>query len=85
MRLLKPGRQQRGWSMEFECTGHGNRGGGCGAMLLVEKDDVFITESHAMGETDRYNTFKCSECGVLTDLPRSVHLPFTARKRAEGE
>lgn len=40
MKVLRPGRKQKGWSTEAECTGLGNGGGGCGAKLLVEEDDV---------------------------------------------
>lgn len=43
MKVLKPGREQTGWAREAECTGHGNGGGGCGALLLVERDDVYET------------------------------------------
>lgn len=80
MKVIKPGREQKGWAKEFTCTGGGNGGGGCGAVLLVEQDDVFRTESHHYdGSSDYYNTFKCAQCGVLTDIKES--LPFSARAR----
>ncbi len=69
MKVLKPGRQQKGWSTEAKCTGHGNGEGGCGAKLLVEQDDLFLTSSTVRDETDYFVTFKCCACGVLTDLP----------------
>jgi len=68
MRLLEAGRPQQGWSMQKRCTGRGNGGGGCDALLLVEQGDVFSTESHARDETTRYATFECPGCGVLTDF-----------------
>lgn len=68
MKIIKPGRPQAGWSTEATCTGAGNGNGGCGAILLVEAADLFITQSHALHETDSYVTFKCTACGVLTDL-----------------
>jgi hypothetical protein len=71
MRVLKPGRQQRGWSKEFECTGKGNGGGGCGAVLLVEQGDLYKTYSHALYETDTHVTFCCAACGVETDVDRA--------------
>lgn len=37
MRVLKEG---PGWSIEQVCTGKGNGGGGCGAVLAVEKEDI---------------------------------------------
>lgn len=68
MKVLQPGTGQKGWSKECKCTGDGNGKGGCGALLLVEQPDLFRTESHARDETTYYTTFKCSECGVLTDI-----------------
>ena len=69
MKVIKKGREQKGWAKEFECTGEGNQGGGCGAILLVEQADV-VASVFASGRT----TFRCSECGVETDIP--APLPF---------
>lgn len=74
MKLIKKGRVQKGWSKEFTCTGNGNGGGGCSAILLVEQDDIFKTFRYLLDDTDEFNTFKCLECGVLTDI--SEPLPF---------
>ena len=69
MEVLKKGRAQRGWSKEFTCTGDGNHGGGCGAVLLVSEFDIYRTESHHYdGSSESYKTFSCSECGVETDI-----------------
>lgn len=69
MKVFKKGRPQRGWSKEFECTGKGNGGGGCGAKLLVEEGDLLRTGSHCYdGSSDYYVSFICSECGVMTDI-----------------
>lgn len=71
MKVIKPGREQKGWALECVCTGKGNGDGGCEAKLLVEEDDMYITSSSAYGEVDYYNTFKCCCCGVETDIPDS--------------
>lgn len=68
MKVIKEGSGQRGWSTEATCTGAGNGKGGCGAVLLVEAPDIFSTYSHARDESTQYKTFKCCQCGVLTDL-----------------
>jgi len=68
MKVLEPGREQKGWAVQKRCTGDGNGGGGCGALLLVEQADIFLTESHARDETTRYVSFKCPACGVTTDF-----------------
>lgn len=68
MKVVKKGRPQKGWAKKFKCTGRGNGDGGCGAELLVEEDDLFHTLSTALWETDYYITFRCSGCGVLTDI-----------------
>lgn len=69
MKILKKGREQRGWSKECKCTGKGNGGGGCGALLLVSEYDIYETRSsHYDGSTDYYKTFSCPQCGVETDI-----------------
>lgn len=84
MKVIKKGRPQKGWSEEFKCTGAGNGNGGCGAVLLVEQDDVFSTSSHHYdGSSEHYTTFKCMDCGVWTDIKKS--LPFTARARRKED
>lgn len=80
MKLIKPGRLQKGWAKEFHCTGKGNNGGGCDAVLLVERDDLFQTHASYMGrDQDYFVTFRCCECGVLTDIHdtgiSAIHLP----------
>jgi hypothetical protein len=89
MQTIRPGRKQKGWAIEQSCTGRGNGGGGCGALLLVEEDDVFCTYSHSRDETDVFYTFRCQECGVLTDLalgniPSRVRQKAEKRSRSEG-
>lgn len=81
MKVLKPGREQKGWARQSTCTGDGNGGGGCGAELLVEQDDLFETQSHCLHETDYYITFQCP-CGVRTDLKNPPgHLWEIARRQ----
>lgn len=68
MKVIKPGNGLKGWSKKLKCTGVGNNGYGCQALLLVEQQDLFRTASHCRDETDYYITFKCPECGTLTDV-----------------
>lgn len=75
MKVLKKGRKQKGWSVEVDCTGSGNGGGGCGARLLVEQPDLFRTTRSIRDETEHFVTFKCCECGVLTDLGSQARPP----------
>lgn len=69
MQILKKGRDQQGWSRKFKCTGKGNGGGGCGALLLVSEGDLYYTHSYDYGGGhDIYVTFRCGACGVETDV-----------------
>lgn len=68
MKVIEPGRPQKGWSIEHRCTGKGNGDRGCDALLLVEEDDLFMTTSSVRVEITYYKTFRCPECGVMTDL-----------------
>jgi hypothetical protein len=71
MKILKPGREQSGWAIETTCTGEGNGGGGCGAVLLVEAADLYITSRDTMGrDYEEFATFQCPTCGVETDLSK---------------
>jgi hypothetical protein len=67
MKVLEKG---PGWSMEVKCTGLGNGGCGCGARLLVERGDIYLTHSYDYGGGhDIYYTIRCPLCNVETDLP----------------
>lgn len=69
MKVIKPGRQQKGWAKEYTCTGEGNGGGGCGATLLVESVDVYHTYWSFCGrDQETLTTFTCGACGVETDI-----------------
>ena len=69
MKQIKKGREQKGWSKEYACTGKGNGGGGCGAVLLVSENDLYMTSrSDYSGDTEYFVTFKCPCCGVETDI-----------------
>lgn len=79
MKVLLPGSGQKGWSAKVVCTGAGNGGGGCNALLLAEQADLFLTESHVRDETTTYVTFRCP-CGVETDLfDQDLRIPFAIR------
>ncbi len=78
MKIIKPGRTQAGYSIEQTCTGSNNGGGGCGAVLLVEAADLYITQSHARDESTDYVTFQCSACGVLTDIKKPTPAAWAA-------
>ena len=69
MKVLQHG-NPNGWEIEWDCSGAGNGNGGCGALLLVAEDDIFVTaNTDYAGDTDYYYTFKCPDCGRMTDIP----------------
>ena len=66
MKILEKG---NGWNMEVRCTGKGNGNCGCGAKLLIDKDDIYLTHSYDYGGGhDIFYTFRCIDCGEETDL-----------------
>lgn len=83
MKTVKKGRKQKGWAKKVKCTGSGNGGGGCGAILLVEQGDLYKTFRHCYGDSypDVFITFACQECGVETDIeaPSSVTENLTSK------
>jgi hypothetical protein len=76
MEILKQGPGPKVWSGEYECTGFGNNGNGCGSILLVQKSDLYETYNSDMyGEVyATHITFMCPVCGAETDIkaPREV-------------
>lgn len=85
MKVIEKGRPQKGWAREYKCTGSGNGDGGCGALLLVEQGDLFQTQRNCRDETDYYVTFKCPDCGVLTDIGTSPFCPANLPTQREWE
>ena len=79
MKVLKPG---TGWHIEVVCTGKGNGDGGCGAKLLVEKDDIYKTRSvDRDGFSDNYFTICCIQCGIETDIDEEL-IPYGIQRKA---
>lgn len=74
MKVLKPGREQKGFSVEQTCTGKGNGGGGCGALLLVERGDMRYYRGGGYLDRDPEVVFRCV-CGVTTDMSRDSWPP----------
>jgi hypothetical protein len=68
MKVIKKGFSQIGWTKQLTCTGSGNSGGGCGAILEISEDDLIVLYGHARDETTTYVSFVCCECGVITDV-----------------
>ena len=90
MKIIKPGKPQKGWSAKFICTGKGNGNGGCEATLEVEQSDLYETySSDYTGDTDYYTTFTCIACGVETDvvvpseIREKIHKSKAAWKKAK--
>lgn len=81
MKVMKPGRPVVPWSEEYECSGYGNGGSGCGAVLLVEEGDLFETQSNCRAETTYYLTFTCPCCCVKTDILKAADVPLAVRER----
>ncbi len=77
MKVITPGRPQKGWAKECTCSGAGNGGGGCGARVLVEQGDLFQTAKHCYdGSSEYFVTYECGACGVWNDIKDS---PFAGQ------
>ena len=73
MKILEPGKNgSTTWSMQHRCTGWGNGGKGCEALLELEYEDLRYFEGTGGEVTWGYREsavcFKCPCCGKLTDL-----------------
>lgn len=86
MKVIKAGREQKGWAKQIICTGSGNGDGGCRAILLVEEGDLFHTHrSDYGGDTDTFTTFKCIACGVNTDVKVPSNVRVREREKESGD
>lgn len=75
MKVIKKGES---WSKKYRCTGRGYGGGGCGAILLLTRHDLYETcpEAH-----EEWINFCCPECGVETKVSGAT--PFGKRPSEE--
>lgn len=73
MKVLIPGRDQKGWSKEFKCN---VKEGGCGSILLVEEADIICwdTRDYQGSYDETLCKFVCGHCGVdnFVDVPYDV-------------
>lgn len=70
MKILEAGKSTK-WSIQHRCTGWGNGGNGCEALLEIEYDDLRYFQgnnSPTWGGRDPAVSFKCPCCGKLTDI-----------------
>ena len=71
MKILEPGKNKDNWSIQHRCTGWGNVGVGCDALLELEFDDLRYfpgVPGDSRGSRDPAVTFKCPCCSMLTDI-----------------
>jgi hypothetical protein len=71
MKILEPGIRGENWTIKHRCTGWGNGGKGCNALLQVDFDDLRYypgVPGDSWGSRDPAVTFKCPCCSELTDL-----------------
>lgn len=78
MKVLEKGNE---WNLEKRCTGKGNGGGGCNALLGVGLDDIYLTHNYDYGGGhDIFYTFRCPCCGIETDLENN-EVPQIVKRR----
>lgn len=71
MQILEPG---QGWQVEVRCTGIGNGGGGCNALLGANRDDLRFFQGSGgdgYGSSESAVCVKCPQCFTVTDLQRN--------------
>lgn len=66
MKIVKPGRDQKGWAQEVSCS----VAGGCAAVLLVEQADLFHPKTSE--DSDPRIGFECGACGMTNWLDQKT-------------
>lgn len=71
MKVLEKGEllPEKEWTGKFRCTGEGNGDVGCNALLLVSTSDLFLKFDSGV---EFSISFRCPECGGLTDVKEQV-------------
>ena len=69
MKILEQG-DVKEWNVHVRCTGEGNNqeGRSCSSLLEVTHTDLIYTQ-HGMNSLPRVVTFRCMNCGTLTNIP----------------
>jgi hypothetical protein len=61
------------FALKTTCTGKGNTGNGCGAILLVTREDLRFypgVYGDSWGSRPPAVCFKCIVCSTITDVPQ---------------
>jgi hypothetical protein len=75
---------QEGEGKKHTCTGKGNGGHGCRAILAVTKEDIYYTVQAVPQESpDYFLTFQCPQCGIETDIEECLRKPEGYPAKAE--
>ena len=86
MKVLKKGRKPKAWIRKFTCTslGGSGKGEGCGALLQVGEEDLFVvseeyssTYDYCGKVTESLVKFRCPVCGAETKVPSEVPFKFS--------
>lgn len=80
MKILEKGKP---WQMEVICSGQGNNNHGCGAKLLIEKEDLYRTTSYCRDESTDYITFRCPVCNCETDVYDIPFMPHQIGRKSK--
>ncbi len=71
MKILEYG-NKASWETKQKCDANGWEGLGCGAKLLIDAEDIFISERIFIdGSSENYFTFTCPVCGQNSDICKS--------------
>lgn len=66
MKLITPGKSQRAWRMTVTCEETPHKG--CGAVLEVGREDVFLDHVGNRGEPETLASCFCVCCGTLITI-----------------
>ncbi len=70
---------------DYECTGKGNKGRGCGAILRIRTRDLYQTVCESYDDREYFITFVCPECATETDVKSEHYYNVTGHYRPPGK
>lgn len=87
---MKAFNEKDGWFVEKRCAGELYEGVGCNSLLIIETEDLYLSDKNIYRDTGYYYSAKCPICGLVNeicykDIPYDIRLAFEEKTALRGK